>query len=287
VKYRSHESEQARLRIIVKWLDAPDQGRNLARARAKTARRPTGTWFLTSPKFQEWKSSSSSWLWLWGVAGCGKTVLNSSVVCALQNELMERPSSRSAVIYFYFDFRDQQKIKASDMIASLIRQLCSMNQESADIINVLYTSKCEEGTTRPTIEQLKSTFQEMLSKFEKVFLVIDALDESSERLQLMETLAEISGWQAASLNVLITSRREGGINDTLEDVIQNDEARIPIREENTNEDIDTWMQEQLQAPLGKLYKKFKKWHDPQDPKKTPKRIMEEITEKLKQQASGM
>ncbi|KAF4495255.1 hypothetical protein FAGAP_8612 [Fusarium agapanthi] len=59
---------------IERWLSPSDYSTNANSARER--RHPgTGTWLLNSPAFQEWKLGSRQHLWLYGLAGCGKTIL--------------------------------------------------------------------------------------------------------------------------------------------------------------------------------------------------------------------
>ena len=67
----------------------------------------TGLWFLESDQYTEWKTDAASFLWLYGIPGCGKTILSSTI---LQNVLQHCDSDPGkAVAYFFFDFHDMQK----------------------------------------------------------------------------------------------------------------------------------------------------------------------------------
>jgi hypothetical protein len=65
----------------------------------------TGNWFITSTAFLEWKLGLRRHLWLHGLAGCGKTVLTSTILDHLHDA---RPGS-CVCLDFLFDFRDQDK----------------------------------------------------------------------------------------------------------------------------------------------------------------------------------
>lgn len=54
-------------------------------------------------------------MWLYGKAGCGKTVLASTII----EEILACPSDAVAVAYFYFDFNNAEKQNSDKMICSI------------------------------------------------------------------------------------------------------------------------------------------------------------------------
>ena len=64
---------------ILQWLAAPDPSSNQDKA-CQTKQRETGRWFVESANYINWKTQQSSFLWLYGIPGCGKTILCSTVV---------------------------------------------------------------------------------------------------------------------------------------------------------------------------------------------------------------
>ncbi len=63
------------------WLSATDPSSNLNRAREQR-QTGTGLWFLHGDDFAHWKNDKESYVWLYGIPGCGKTVLR--CVCFLR-----------------------------------------------------------------------------------------------------------------------------------------------------------------------------------------------------------
>jgi hypothetical protein len=59
-------------------------------------------------------------LWLYGIPGCGKTILSSTII---EDVLYHYHDPTMAVIYFYFDFNDVEKQQYEKMLRSLITQL--------------------------------------------------------------------------------------------------------------------------------------------------------------------
>lgn len=67
-----------------------------------------GKWFLDSSKFQHWRNSRGSLLWVYGLPGSGKTVLSASVINYLQSNLALKNVSR-VVLHYYFDIQELKK----------------------------------------------------------------------------------------------------------------------------------------------------------------------------------
>jgi hypothetical protein len=111
-----------------------------------------------------------------------------------------------------------------------------------EALNMLY-SRCQDGQHRPTIDGLAATFQHMLGGFHETFLVLDALDECTEREELLALIKRIVGWKIGKLHTLFTSRREREIEDTLEPLIT---CQICIQSALVNADINIHLRERLQ-----------------------------------------
>ena len=95
-------AEQMRSKVM-RWLSSPDVSINHIRA-IKDRHQGTGDWFIKGEDFLRWKAREHFLLWLHGIPGCGKTILSSTII----EELKSGPSA-CPVIYFYFDFNDEEK----------------------------------------------------------------------------------------------------------------------------------------------------------------------------------
>lgn len=95
------------------------------------------------------------------------------------------------VLYFYFDFNDVEKQRHEKMIRSLIVQLFSQRAGISQALESLYSS-CMNGERQSTYKILLEILHQMLEDFEKTYLVIDALDECVERVELMASIEELT-----------------------------------------------------------------------------------------------
>lgn len=88
------------------WLSAPEPPTNQTKA-TKERQNDIGLWFAEGEYFAKWKMHAASRIWLYGIPGCGKTILTSTVI---QNLIQCRSKDSSSVTaYFVFDFNDIPK----------------------------------------------------------------------------------------------------------------------------------------------------------------------------------
>jgi hypothetical protein len=159
----------------------------------------------------------ASFLWLHGIPGCGKTILSSVVLQNLYH--VYNNDSGRVVAYFYFDFKDRQKQIPELMVRSLISQLSQKCVKIPLILETLYSS-CENGQRQPSLESLLDMLKEMIHEFPHTDIVLDALDECIDRIELLNILERIAGWQLDELHFLVTSRKEKDIENSLEIIVK-------------------------------------------------------------------
>ncbi|KAL7785777.1 ankyrin repeat-containing domain protein [Trichoderma afarasin] len=186
---------------------------NAARKRHKAG---TSEWLIKeNAQFTSWVQSPSSFLWLHGKAGCGKSVLSSSVIHHLQKEYKDDAST--AVVYFYYTFSDAKRQESDGMLASLIKQVCCHRPNIPNSVNDL--DEYQKKGMRPSTEELQNSFISTLRGFTNVYIVIDALDEcpniNTQREELMEILHYILDSNLDNLHLFCTSRKESDIDDSL------------------------------------------------------------------------
>jgi hypothetical protein len=238
-KSRSRGQEE-RLGKICSWLSAPDPSTNYHKAH-KQRQADTGLWLLESAKFAEWKKSAASRLWLYGIPGCGKTILSSTVIKHLLQHCHD--DTRIVTAYFYFDFNDTQKQDPELMLRSL---LCQFLQRSVVIlkgVDALFLS-CENGKRQPSLHALLEVTRQAMQEFTQVYVVLDALDECTQRLELMDMLETVAGWQLDNLQLLMTSRKERDIERSLEGYVEEENA-VCLQRDVVDQDIQRYVQQRL------------------------------------------
>ena len=131
VKYLGFKQRQEK---IDRWLLPPDPSINYNKALGQRYE-GSGLWFLASGAFTKWKTQRSSFLWLHGIPGCGKTILSSAIIKNLDSILSSQP-----LLYFYFDFNDTSKQILDSMVRSLISQLYYKCEDTWKQLDSLFSS---------------------------------------------------------------------------------------------------------------------------------------------------
>jgi hypothetical protein len=238
-KIRSRSQEE-RLSKICNWLPAPDPSTNYHKAH-KQRQAETGLWLLESAKFTEWKESAASRLWLYGIPGCGKTILSSTVIEHLLQHCHD--DTRMVTAYFYFDFNDAQKQDPELMLHSLLCQLLQRSVMVPKGVDVLFSS-CENGQRQPSLHALLDVTRQVVQQFTQVYIVLDALDECTQRRNLVDMLETVAEWHLDNTHLLMTSRKERDIESSLESYIK-EEHSICLQRDVVDQDIQRYVQQRL------------------------------------------
>ena len=248
---------------VLQWIKVTDPSSNHNAARNK--HQPmTGEWFLQSEQFVAWLEGRIPSIWVHGIPGAGKTILCSTVIDHVAEFCS--PDSRQRHAYFYFDFNDANKRTVTGMLRSILQQLSAVNL--CPELDRLY-QQCGEGNHEPRLEALVETLVLALSSSDRTFLVLDALDECSERDQLLDVIARLL--TEPKVAVLTTSRNERNIAESLQVTVTN--ITCLGHDDGVADDISLHVQKCLQED-----KRLKGW---------PQKIKQEIQEALIDGAHGM
>ncbi len=124
----------------------------------------------------------------------------------------EQSASRT-IIYFYFDFRNTEQQHTAGMLSSLLYQLANSLTHVPEEICALW-EKYKGKRTRPSPDELLLLLVYIVQHyFTKVFIVLDALDECSERNVLLPILIDLM--ESKSVSLFLTSRSEHDIQQAL------------------------------------------------------------------------
>ena len=261
--HSTDRSAEDLLVTIQQRLASPDPFANLHKA-LKLRSANTGKWYLQGAQFEAYKAQSFYFGWLYGSAGSGKTILSAGIIDSLQHFCSKDPARSLA--FFFFDFNDVAKQGANNMAKSLLSQFLQKCTGIPDAAQRLSTTASEQ--------QLLNALRDIMETLPMPFVVLDALDECNDRERLFEILKEIHSWGNESLHMLVTSRKEVGIEDTLEDLVLF-ANRTCLESHLVDEDIRTYVHDRLTED-----KSFRRWQG--DPE-----MQEEIEQTLGKQACGM
>jgi hypothetical protein len=114
----------------------------------------------------------------------------------------------------------------------------------------------------------------MTQEFPQSYIILDALDECTNRAELMDILESMARWRLEGLHILITSRKERDIESSLEDFVDKRNT-ICLQSKLVDKDIYTYIHQRLSDD-----KNLSKWQKHDD-------IRQEIETTLMKGAQGM
>ncbi|KAN0136703.1 Ankyrin repeat-containing domain protein [Lactarius tabidus] len=130
----------------------------------------------------------------------------------------------ASVLYFYFDFRDDNKKYRHNLLRSLLIQLAVHSSLCCDIISQVYSAH-GKGTRKPSDEVLVNCLTDVLSSTSQrpVYIVVDALNECpnrssvrSPRDHILSLIEDLVNLRLPNLHICATSRPETDIRNRLE-----------------------------------------------------------------------
>jgi NACHT domain len=189
-------------RAIIDWLTPTDFSSEQSDLIARR-QKGTGQWVLDSSEFQRWLNTSKQTLFCPGIPGAGKTMISSIVVDQLCKEFQDDASI--GVAYLYCNYKRQQQQKSTDLLISLLKQLVQQQPSVPEPVQALY-ERHKDKPTAPSFDEISNVLHSVASRYYKVFIIIDALDECPQESRKL-LLAEIFNLQAkAGASLFATSR---------------------------------------------------------------------------------
>jgi hypothetical protein len=133
----------------------------------------------------------------------------------------------------------------------------------------LYAS-CGNGHQEPTLGNLQNTLQTIIAGFSSTFIILDALDECTEREKLLNWIQtfNLEKDKNLGLHLIVTSRPEQEIEDKF-----NSSHYLDLVKESENHDLVAYLDYQLQNDSD-----LQKWNSD---------TQKQIKLKLMEQADGM
>jgi hypothetical protein len=146
-----------------------------------------------------------------------------------------------AVVFIYCNYKEQTDQTASNLIASLLKQIVQDCPAVSDNVRSFYTLHQRQGT-RPILSQLITTLRQEIESYSKVFIITDALDECTEAKDRAILLRELRSLSPLKVNLLVTSRKLQSIEEHFMEI-----PRLDIRADD--EDVKKFVEGELEAHL--------------------------------------
>ncbi|TVY63617.1 Vegetative incompatibility protein HET-E-1 [Fusarium oxysporum f. sp. cubense] len=200
-------------------------------------------------------------MWIYGLPGAGKTVLASYVIEEL--EKLCEPANGSVCSYYYCHYSHNQD-ETVPFLSWVIGHVCRQISWIPPELKRLHDHGCE-----PTTADLEDVLEVILQRLDNIYIVIDAVDESTPReelLSLIEMLAVDERFE--KIRVLATSRQYFDIEQSLNEI----SASISMSNTMVDADIRRFVHARLRSSH-----RLKRWQERFD----------EIEEILATMAQGM
>ncbi|KAH8154666.1 uncharacterized protein LAJ45_01195 [Morchella importuna] len=204
----------------------------------------TGRWMLDSPEFVAWLlDPRSSCLWCYGIPGSGKTIVSTTIIDSIIDDHLLDGSS---LIWFYCDYSEQKTLDPSEIVGSLIKQLLNIRLLEVNIDLRLQLEKIYDNDRIPDLDELFDMLLRVISKFPKVFIIIDGLDECKEkdRELLFPWLKKLHNNSSTLVKLMITSRDEVDIRKAIGGT-----PSIQASKSNTSSDLAIVVEELVKERL--------------------------------------
>lgn len=180
-------------------------------------------------------------------------------------------SPGDALAYYYFDFNDTEKQQTSNLISSLISQLCNGLAEVPREIGDMY-NRSNFGRQKPTQQHLQGVLVEMTALFRNVYIIIDAVDEcKDDQLDRLIHFIDVIRAYSSNVHLLLTSRPEHRIQLQLLPILTL--PAISLVSNALESDIQLLIRSRLE-----MDRKLRKWSN---------EIKKEVEESITKSAGGM
>ncbi|KAG9236434.1 ankyrin repeat-containing domain protein [Amylocarpus encephaloides] len=193
------QKEEADRKTIEKWLSGLDfqaHQRDIFETSVET-----GGWFLDLPEFVLWQDGSLNSLRCYGSMGTGKTVLSSIVVNHLTKQIAPIPT-----LVLYLEQTPVIPHTPKNILGSLLKQLIQLKGSIPPAVREAW-KRAVRVDAKPTLPELTELFANEVTSYDRVHVVIDALDEAQPdvRKYIEKKFLKLS---PDKLKLLVTARRD-------------------------------------------------------------------------------
>jgi Cdc6-like AAA superfamily ATPase len=137
--------------------------------------------------------------------GAGKTVMTAVVVDYLRSRFQDNPAVGIACIYC--SIQNEAEQTRSCIFLSLLRQLIKQLSYTPEMVKSMYDRHNRAGD-RPSFREIVYALQDTISRFQRIFILVDALDElltsESPPKQLVREIFALQ--EKSRFNIFATSR---------------------------------------------------------------------------------
>lgn len=221
------EQVSKRQQEILEWL-TPSNYSSQQRDYFSLRHPETVSWLLESREFG-WASNRGQTLLCRGMPGAGKTIMTSVVIDHLIHRFRDDP--KVGIAYIYFNFKDTERQNCHDLLSSLAKQLAQSCSPFPTSLETLYNTHKKYKTMRSTEETIV-LLQMLSSYYDRIFIIMDALDECSRNARLAFLPEIFRLQQRYQVNIFATTR-------DIPEILQSKDLKdsIPVEIRASEEDV--------------------------------------------------
>ncbi|KAK3377117.1 hypothetical protein B0T24DRAFT_523598 [Lasiosphaeria ovina] len=200
-------------------------------------------------------------LWIHGIPGAGKTVLASFAIEHMK--LYCEGTTNQKYAYYYCHYSNGQD-ESLPLISWVVSQVCRQLSWAPSQLKQLHDRGCE-----PTLSELQYVLELALVRLESLFIVIDAVDESTPRDELVRFIASMAlDSRFRKVRILVTSRKYWDIERFFSGI----STSISMKNRYVDADIERHIRSRLNSSF-----RLQRWRD----------SFQEIEDALVGKANGM
>jgi hypothetical protein len=140
--------------------------------------------------------------------------INSSTIVKGLQDLCSNDENK-VMVYHYFTYTDRRSQLYDTLLKSLVLQLSKRSKMSQELVIAAYL-EADNGARPPDRDELVETLYGLLVLFGSVYIVLDALDECSERGDVFDFLEDLRGRKLPGVRVLLSSKTMEEIEEALD-----------------------------------------------------------------------
>ena len=171
------------------------------------------------------------------------------------------------VAYIYCDYKDQVAQTASNLIACLIRQIIGRPKNLPQQLQELH-KHLEDQKRKPSLNELKTLLVSLCDGYERIYILVDALDECEATKQRRNLLPMLESLPHGSTRLFVTSRPNN------EDINQSFDKASKVTISASGSDLRQYITERIDERKDVVYRL------------TPQ-LKEKIVSSISANASGM
>lgn len=153
--------------------------------------------------------------------------------------------------YIFCDYKSNNDTQVVDHLAALLRQIASQDV-NADMAEALLRLHAENRHRREEVtkEQIQQALEETIAKVQRVYIIIDALDECRHdiRRDLLDSIAELarSGKHGSTLRLMATSQPSPTLVSCFEKRFHTAESVVRVKITAHSSDVRAYVKRSLQ-----------------------------------------